>query len=494
MSLTAHFIDNDWKLNKKMLNFFRVSSCRGDANGKAILMCLRDWGIDKVFTITVDNASTNDDAISFLKNRFNLFGMGILRGKYLHLKCISDIINLIVSDVLNEFNDLVARVRGAVIYVRQSSSSLQKFKECVEIQEIQSKNFLCLDVSTKWNSTYLMLDVAQKFERAFERFEDEDPFYKDELLLGDGVPDSNDWVNVRRLVLFLQPFYELPFKVAGSFCVTSNIFLGEICEVYRLLRNWQSSSDAEFSTMAKRMKEKYDKYWGNVGKMNVLLYVAVVLDPRNKLDFVEFCFTVMYAEEEAEVMTKEVKEAVFELLYDYKRMMELSQSKQVSDRSQMSQKTQAFGDTNLLQKKKRGLSSDFKKYRESRCTEQKTDLDKYLSQELVDDEDDDDDEFNILDWWKSNSRKFPVLSHLAHDVLAIPISTATSKSAFNTGRCELDAYRGSLTSKVVQSLVCARDWLRRPSHLNPTYFEEEMEEIDKLDLEFSKIELESALD
>ncbi|XP_017979604.1 PREDICTED: zinc finger BED domain-containing protein RICESLEEPER 3 isoform X2 [Theobroma cacao] len=203
---------------------------------------------------------------------------------------------------------------------------------------------------------------------------------------------------------------------------------------------------------------------------------------------------VMYAEEEAEVMTKEVKEAVFELLYDYKRMMELSQSKQVSDRSQMSQKTQAFGDTNLLQKKKRGLSSDFKKYRESRCTEQKTDLDKYLSQELVDDEDDDDDEFNILDWWKSNSRKFPVLSHLAHDVLAIPISTATSKSAFNTGRCELDAYRGSLTSKVVQSLVCARDWLRRPSHLNPTYFEEEMEEIDKLDLEFSKIELESALD
>ena len=30
---------------------------------------------------------------------------------------------------------------------------------------------LSLDVPTRWNSTYLMLDTAEKFEKAFERFD-----------------------------------------------------------------------------------------------------------------------------------------------------------------------------------------------------------------------------------------------------------------------------------------------------------------------------------
>ena len=45
------------------------------------------------------------------------------------------------------------------------------------------------------------------------------------------------------------------------------------------------------------------------------------------------------------------------------------------------------------------MKLDFKKYRfENGCVEQKTELDKYLSEDL-DDDDDDDDDFNILDGW-----------------------------------------------------------------------------------------------
>ena len=56
--------------------------------------------------------------------------------------------------------------------------------------------------------------------------------------------------------------------------------------------------------MAKKMHEKYDKYWGSLEKMNMLLYVAVVLDPQNKLEFVNYCFNRMYVSEEAEVIKK----------------------------------------------------------------------------------------------------------------------------------------------------------------------------------------------
>ena len=57
MCVTAHFIDNDWNLQKKIIGFFLVKVHRGKDIGKSLENCLAEWGIDKVFTITVDNAS-----------------------------------------------------------------------------------------------------------------------------------------------------------------------------------------------------------------------------------------------------------------------------------------------------------------------------------------------------------------------------------------------------------------------------------------------------
>ncbi|XP_060183247.1 zinc finger BED domain-containing protein DAYSLEEPER-like [Lycium barbarum] len=60
MCLTAHFIDKDWKLHKIILNFFLVTSLKGEHMAETISNCLLHWNLDKVFTITVDNASSND--------------------------------------------------------------------------------------------------------------------------------------------------------------------------------------------------------------------------------------------------------------------------------------------------------------------------------------------------------------------------------------------------------------------------------------------------
>lgn len=53
------------------------------------------------------------------------------------------------------------------------------------------------------------------------------------------------------------------------------------------------------------MKEKLQKYWGKGDKIN-LLYVAAVLDPRNKLDFVEFVFTDLFDKEVDKKMSKKM--------------------------------------------------------------------------------------------------------------------------------------------------------------------------------------------
>lgn len=73
--------------------------------------------------------------------------------------------------------------------------------------------------------------------------------------------------------------------------------------------------------------------------------------------------------------------------------------------------------------------------------------------------------------------RFSILSHLARDFLAMPISTVPSESAFSTGGRVLDPFRSSLTPRIVEALVCAQDWLKRSKQ--SIIFEEDLASLEK---------------
>jgi hypothetical protein len=54
------------------------------------------------------------------------------------------------------------------------------------------------------------------------------------------------------------------------------------------VRDYAQSTDPLLSAMARRMKVKYDKYWGDFDRINWLLFVAVILDPQNKMVTLEY--------------------------------------------------------------------------------------------------------------------------------------------------------------------------------------------------------------
>ena len=91
MCITAHYIDVQWKLNKKMISFVPIQSHKGDAIAKVLEVCLVEWGIKNICTITVDNASSNDVAIGFLKSKLVSWGCSYVRAQYLHVRCIAHI-------------------------------------------------------------------------------------------------------------------------------------------------------------------------------------------------------------------------------------------------------------------------------------------------------------------------------------------------------------------------------------------------------------------
>ena len=159
------------------MNFCQVPNHKGSTIGRVIESCLLDWGIEHVLTVTVENSSSNDLAIAYLKDQFS-WRCKVLNNEFLHVRCSAYILNLIDQDGLKEHNEFIIKIQNAVQYVRSSSARLDALKKCAEHVKISNKSLLCLDVETRWNSTYLMLDAAAKFEATFVRLQYHDAKYK----------------------------------------------------------------------------------------------------------------------------------------------------------------------------------------------------------------------------------------------------------------------------------------------------------------------------
>ncbi|XP_054795873.1 zinc finger BED domain-containing protein RICESLEEPER 2-like [Prosopis cineraria] len=369
--------------------------------------------IDKVFTITVDNASSNDTALASLKGVLRHWNGLVCDGEFLHLRCCAHILNLIVSDGVKDMHKCIEGIRNAIKYVRSSPSRFHKFKELVEKMKIDSRRLLSMDCPTRWNSTYIMLESAIKFYSVFERMEQQDNdyrnFFLDKNLIG--PPNENDW------------------KDAKDFIV----------DVFAVLYESANNHDS---------------------------LLCVVLDPRYKMKYLQFAFEDMFPEAtQREAMTKKVSDVLYRLYDHYSSGVDTSQTQ-----SQSQSQTQGASESSLTQ----SLGSDrrpltflssrsrasFQRFLAQKETEIQADkyaeVDKYLHDELAEAL---DPNFDILTWWKLNSAKYKVLSLIARDVLAMPVSTVSSESTFSIGGRVIDDSRSSLSPKMVEALICAQNWL-----------------------------------
>ncbi|XP_019184686.1 PREDICTED: zinc finger BED domain-containing protein RICESLEEPER 2-like [Ipomoea nil] len=280
MVVTAHYIDEEWKLHKKIISFVPVTSHKGEYIAKALETCLLEWGLRNVFTVTVDNASSNDTAI----------------------------------DGLKECDSAVKKVREVVRYVRNSPARLKKFRDLSALIGIEQKSSLCLDVPTRWNSTYMMLQSALLYQKVFEAYEESDNSFKSDL--GSCIPDFLDWESVKSLVKLLKCFYEMTIRISGSLYVTSNTFFSEISDLYCIL-NGMVETDGAVKRMGTNMKAKFEKYWGDINKMNCMIFFENILDPRDKLEYMPTQLNHMYGVIKGKDFLEKLLAALNELFDDY---------------------------------------------------------------------------------------------------------------------------------------------------------------------------------
>ncbi|GKA00432.1 zinc finger BED domain-containing protein RICESLEEPER 2-like protein, partial [Tanacetum coccineum] len=227
MALTGHFIDNNWNLVKKVLNFCRLDGHRGIDIGKGVENCLNEWGFTNILSISVDDASSNDNAIGFMKLIFEKNDDCLLSGEWLHIRCAAHVVNLIVQDGIKHVGSLIENIR--------------------------------------WNSTYNMLEVAHEYKDAFARTK----------------------------------------------YVTSYTLVNELATIRALLRvqldcdiHGVAPMDKHLYDIATAKKQKFEKYYGEVENMNLLVYFAFILDPRNEYEFLDVIVDDHYGREGISVVEK----------------------------------------------------------------------------------------------------------------------------------------------------------------------------------------------
>lgn len=437
--LTAHYVDSSWNLKSRILNFCHMPPPHtGFELSKKILEFVTDWGIEKkIFSLTLDNASSNDVMQAHLKRQLVLQNSLLCDGEFFHVRCSAHILNLIVQEGLKVIGGALEKIRESVKYVKGSEGRMKKFKECIElIGGVETSAGLSLDVSTRWNSTYLMLQSALKYQRVFASLSFHDDNYK-------VCPSEEEWKRAEKICAFLLPFYETTNLISGTSYPTSNLYFLQIWKIQCVLIEGVKDEDKVVKSMAEKMLVKFEKYWDDY---SVVLALGAVLDPRMKLSTLEYCYSKVDPLT-SQFKVEEVKKKLYILFENYSSIRTSTPSSSARKVSSSHGLTQS-------------LFSELKVHKQQLATPTgKSQLDVYLDEPSLDLTYHNYDDLNILQWWKENWCRFKDLSLMARDVLGIPITTVASESAFSIGSIILNKYRSRLLSKNVEALICTRNWL-----------------------------------
>lgn len=209
------------------------------------------------------------------------------------------------------------------------------------------------------------------------------------------------------------------------------------------------SKDEFIKSMAGKMHLKFDKYWR---QFSTIMGIAVVFDPRYKFQVIDWAFKKVYGSC-SDIELDLFKTRLFSLFDEYVSTNNKSKVNESSSHSPKVQKN--MSDTYML---------DFDDFSSCEFTsDSKSELESYLEEQKLPRTDD----LNVLEYWKALQGRYPIVSQMARDILAIPISTVASESVFSIGGRVLDVYRSSLKADTAELIVCLRDWVFKESSLQP---------------------------
>lgn len=231
---------------------------------------------------------------------------------------------------------------------------------------------------------------------------------------------------------YLEPFY----KTINNICTTKVLtiglvlfFMDHILEMIATCRDSRHNPDW-LKGAAEQMAIKARNYNDQI--CDVFTYITAILDPRIKVELIPDSLNLEnYLEEARTHFMRNYSTSHFQSITSSYAAQELEDGSTVS-----------FAEEIARKKRRASMNS---------ATDELT---QYLSESPAPISTD------VLEWWKVNSSRYPRLSVMARDFLAVQATAIAPEDLFCSKGDEIDRQRFSASHDSTQSLHCVRSWLQ----------------------------------
>ncbi|KAK8569467.1 hypothetical protein V6N13_046519 [Hibiscus sabdariffa] len=420
MSVACHWIDDNWSFRKVLLDICRVPyPCTGSEIYNSLVKVLRVYNIEnKVLSCTHDNSQNAIRACHTLKENFD----GRKSRPFCYIPCASCTLSSIIDDALGMVKPIISKIRE---FVQELNASVDVSEEFVQLATAYREGGwqFPLDASARWSGSYQMLDLVHKAGKSMDAV-----VRKNEDMLGSGMLLNAAEKNVANIVHnYLEPFY----KVINEICVNKYpptigmaiVYMDHISDTIATRQPPDYLKNA-----AEEMFKKLRSYNDQV--CNTFIYMTAILDPRIKCELIpESLNSENYLEEARAHFIKNYCSNHFS------SMTSGYSAQDISDRGSVS-----FAEEIARKKRRVSMSS---------ATDELT---QYLSESPAPTQTD------VLEWWKVNSTRYPQLSTMARDFLAVQATSVKPEELFCRKGDEIDKQRYCMPHDSTQAILCIKSW------------------------------------
>ncbi|KAL2899421.1 putative AC transposase [Bienertia sinuspersici] len=283
--VTAHWIDNDWLLQKRIICFEAMEEAHNGFNIKSrIVSCCKNFHlVDKIFSISLDNATANTSAMQFLKEDPSI--KLVLDGSLMHVRCCAHILNLCVQDGLDELRTLLEPIRNVIRWIRAARSAKRIYKQKCEEYGLRKK-VIALDTPTRWNSTYKLLHDAIAYRDVLTDM-------YNESRATDGQFITNDHWSLAKIVHDVLETFDNATHIF-SYVYEPNIHT-VILECIKIICTIKQTSLANPGVAVKRLLDNMKVKWcAYFAEFPPIYAIAAILDPGVKLEGLTNLLTFYY--------------------------------------------------------------------------------------------------------------------------------------------------------------------------------------------------------
>ncbi|TXG67572.1 hypothetical protein EZV62_008847 [Acer yangbiense] len=413
----VHFIDDDWKLENKIIG---LKCIEGDQNMKVLKNVLSDLGIDnKISSMVTDGDDSDIYVLSSDESENRFSGRGSLLSNYKF--CVRDFrdIERTCPDFDDEMEEvLYDHIRKILNYITETSSKTGTFRTAIGRARSLGKEVIAEDIPTEEMlenmSWFDLLPIALGLKEAFFELDNMDLDFKSINLT------KEQWDVLTKFDQFCDEEADLD-EIDWNSIETANMYFPMLCRMYKKSLVWVTLHAFISGERYLRFVRDAEKCWE---QSNLILAVAAVLDPRFKMDIVKHWYKKIYGDE-CETQLATFMNYLISVHNEYAMGTNNFRSSILYDISGNSSHDQDSG-----------WSFNFE-------------LHLYLKDfPLIKD-------FDILKWWRLHSRNFPTLAKMARDFLSIKITTHDYMSM----KCYLYSPKVFNSDFVKEAFMCTKDWL-----------------------------------